>query len=94
MQSFARGWSFLKQAWQMAVKDRDLLKPSIYSLIVGFLVSLVFIPFMIGAAFLFGEESLTGQIALFVLGAGMIFAQAAASQVAVAAPAPLQAVLE
>lgn len=75
MQSFARGWSFLKQAWQMAVKDRDLLKPSIYSLIVGFLVSLVFIPFMIGGAVLFGEENLIGQIVLFALGAGMIFAQ-------------------
>ncbi|MEZ0395035.1 MAG: hypothetical protein ABWK53_01180 [Anaerolineales bacterium] len=26
MQSFARGWSFLKQTWQMTIKDRDLLQ--------------------------------------------------------------------
>lgn len=39
MQSFSRGWSFLVQAWQMAFKDRDLLKPSIYALLVGFVVS-------------------------------------------------------
>ena len=47
MQSFSRGWSFLKQAWQMAVKDRDLIKPSIYSLIIGFIVSIIFIPLII-----------------------------------------------
>ena len=35
MQSFSRGWSFLKQAWEMAFKDKDLLKPSIYALVVG-----------------------------------------------------------
>ncbi len=27
MQSFSRGWSFLQQAWQMAFKDKDLIKP-------------------------------------------------------------------
>ena len=35
MQSFSRGWSFLKQAWEMAFKDKDLLKPSVYALVVG-----------------------------------------------------------
>lgn len=75
MQSFSRGWSFLKQAWQMAVKDRDLIKPSIYSLVVGFVVSLLFIPFMVGAAFLFGDQNPIGQVTIFVLGAVMIFAQ-------------------
>ena len=34
MQSFSRGWSFLTQAWQMAFKDKDLIKPSIYALLV------------------------------------------------------------
>jgi len=29
MQSLTRGWSFLKEAWQMAFKDNDLIKPSI-----------------------------------------------------------------
>jgi len=75
MQSFSRGWSFLKQAWQMAVKDRDLIKPSIYSLIVGFIVSIIFIPLIVGASFLFGNESTFGQVIMFVLGAGMIFVQ-------------------
>ena len=44
MQSFARGWSFLKEAWSMAFKDKDLIKPSIYALLVGFVVSVVGIP--------------------------------------------------
>jgi len=76
MESFSRGWSFLKQAWQMAVKDRDLLKPSILSLIAGFIVSIIFIPLMVGAGFLTGGEgSVVGQVILFVLGAIMIFIQ-------------------
>ena len=41
MQSFSRGWSFLQQAWQMAFKDKDLIKPSIYALIVGTIVSVI-----------------------------------------------------
>lgn len=75
MQSFSRGWSFLKQAWHMAIKDHDLIKPSIYSLVVGLLVSLLFIPFMVGAAFLFSDQNLIGQVMILVLGAVMIFAQ-------------------
>jgi hypothetical protein len=76
MQSFSRGWLFLKQAWQMAVKDKDLIKPSIYALIAGFIVSVIFIPLIIGASFLTGgDNSLFGQIAMFVVGAVMIFVQ-------------------
>lgn len=75
MNSFARGWSFLKQAWQMAAKDADLLKPTIFSMLAGFVVSLVFIPFMAGGWFLFGENSLFGQVIMFILGAVMIFVQ-------------------
>jgi membrane-anchored glycerophosphoryl diester phosphodiesterase (GDPDase) len=76
MQSFSRGWSFLKQAWQMAVKDKDLIKPTIFALIAGFIVSIVFIPLMVGAGFLTGgENSWIGQIVLFVLSAIMIFIQ-------------------
>ncbi len=76
MNSFARGWSFLKQAWQMAVKDKDLIKPSIYSLFAGFLVSLLFIPLLAGGWFLFGGEASTvGQVVMFILGAVMIFVQ-------------------
>jgi membrane-anchored glycerophosphoryl diester phosphodiesterase (GDPDase) len=76
MQSFSRGWSFLKQAWQMAVKDKDLIKPSIMALFAGFIVSVIFIPLMVGAGFLTGgDNGLVGQVALFVLGAVMIFVQ-------------------
>ena len=50
MQSFSRGWSFLQQAWQMAFKDKDLIKPSIYALIVGTIVSVIgAIPIVIAA---------------------------------------------
>jgi len=76
MQSFSRGWSFLKEAWTMAFKDNDLIKPSIYALVAGFIVSVIFIPLMIGAGFMTGgDNSLIGQVILFVLGAVMIFAQ-------------------
>jgi membrane-anchored glycerophosphoryl diester phosphodiesterase (GDPDase) len=76
MQSFSRGWSFLKQAWQMAAKDKDLIKPSIMALFAGFIVSVIFIPLMVGAGFLTGgNNSLVGQIILFLLGAVMIFIQ-------------------
>jgi hypothetical protein len=75
MESFSRGWAFLKQAWQMAFKDKDLLKPSIYALIVGALVSMIGIVPIIGAALLLGTESTFGQVVLFVLGAILIFVQ-------------------
>ncbi len=76
MQSFSRGWSFLKEAWSMAFKDKDLIKPSIMALVAGFIVSIVFIPLMIGAGFLSGgNNSLFGRVFLFVLGALMIFIQ-------------------
>ncbi len=76
MQSFSRGWSFLKQAWQMAVKDRDLIKPSIYAMLAGFVVSVIFILPMVGAWFLLGgQDSTLGQIVLAVLGALLIFVQ-------------------
>ena len=74
MESFSRGWSFLKQAWQMAFKDKDLLKPSIYALIAGMIVSVIGIIPIIGAVFLFGDSQF-GNIILFVLGGVMIFVQ-------------------
>ncbi len=74
MQSFSRGWSFLKQAWSMAFKDKDLLKPSVYALVVGMIVSVLgVIPIAI-AAFLFNGSSL-GNLVMAVLGAIMIFVQ-------------------
>ena len=74
MESFSRGWSFLKQAWQMAFKDKDLLKPSIYALIAGMIVSVIGIIPIIGAVFLFGNSQF-GNVIVFGLGAIMIFVQ-------------------
>jgi len=75
MQSLSRGWSFMQQAWQMAFKDRDLIKPSIYALIVGAIVSVIGLIPLIAVVFLFGgDNSLFGQIAMGVMGALLIFA--------------------
>ncbi|HXQ36746.1 MAG TPA: hypothetical protein VN843_22225, partial [Anaerolineales bacterium] len=74
MESFSRGWNFLKQAWSMAFKDKDLLKPSIYALIAGTIVSVIGVIPIIGAFFLFGNSQF-GNIILFILGAIMIFVQ-------------------
>ena len=73
MESFSRGWSFLQQAWQMAFKDKDLIKPSIYALIVGMIVSVIgAIPIII-AAVLFGDAGRFGQFILAVMGAFLVF---------------------
>jgi hypothetical protein len=73
MQSFSRGWSFLQQAWQMAFKDKDLIKPSIYALIVGTVVSVIgAIPIIIVAVFL-GDAGRFGQFVLAVMGAFLVF---------------------
>src|SRR4030095_1172573 len=74
MESFSRGWSFLKQAWQMAFKDKDLLKPSIYALVVGMIVTAIGIIPIIGVVFLFADSQF-GNIILFVMGGVMIFVQ-------------------
>lgn len=73
MQSFSRGWSFLQEAWGMAFKDKDLIKPSIYALIVGSIVSIIgAIPIII-AAVLFGDSGRVGQLILAIMGAVLVF---------------------
>ena len=73
MQSFSRGWSFLQQAWNMALKDKDLIKPSIYALIVGSIVSVIgAIPIIITAVFL-GDSGRIGQFILAAMGAVLVF---------------------
>ncbi len=74
MQSFSRGWSFLKQAWGMAFKDKDLLKPSVYALIVGMIVSVIGIIPIIIVAITFGENVI-GRYIMGGLGAILMFAQ-------------------
>ena len=74
MESFRRGWDFLKQSWRMALADRDLIKPSIYALIVGFIVSLIAIIPM-GLAGLFLGDSRLGQPIVYIMGAALVFVQ-------------------
>lgn len=74
MESFSRGWNFLKQAWGMAFKDKDLIKPSIYALVVGSVFSVIgIIPIVLVAMATGGSEF--GNIILFVMGAILIFIQ-------------------
>ena len=73
MQSLSRGWSFLQEAWQMAFKDNDLIKPSIYSMIVGLIVTIIGIVPLIAAAFLFGVDGLIGRVVLVIIGAVLVF---------------------
>jgi len=75
MQSISRGWSFLQQAWKMAIADRDLIKPSIYALFVGSFVGLVgIIPFII-AALIFQNGGMLANIVYVVLGGVLAFGQ-------------------
>jgi len=81
MESFSKGWNFLTQAWKMALADKDLIKPSIYALLVGFVVSLIGIIPIALAAFLLGTESIFGRAVLGVFGALLVFAQYAVTYI-------------
>jgi hypothetical protein len=72
--SIRRGFGFLGQAAGMAAKDPDLLKPSLYALIVGTLLTVVTaVPFLVVT--LLWRDSDLGKILLFVMGAAMLFLQ-------------------
>jgi hypothetical protein len=74
MQSFSRGWAFLKQAWEMAFKDKDLLKPSIYALVAGMIVSVIgIIPLAIGY-FILGDKG-AGGFVMFIMDGILVFVQ-------------------
>ncbi len=80
MQSFSRGWAFLQQAWSMAFKDKDLLKPSLYALVVGMIVSVIgIIPILIVAFIAGGSE--VGNILMGAFGALLMFVQFVVSYV-------------
>ena len=80
MESFSRGWSFLRQAWEMAFKDLDLIKPSIFALIVGMIVSVIGLIPIIGAALLLGDSQV-GKVIMGVFGAILVFVQFVVSYV-------------
>jgi hypothetical protein len=64
----------------MAFKDKDLLKPSLYALIVGMIVSVIGIIPIIIAAFVFSGSQF-GNIVIGLMGAVMIFVQFVVSYV-------------
>ncbi|OQY34596.1 MAG: hypothetical protein B6I38_02275 [Anaerolineaceae bacterium 4572_5.1] len=72
MQSFSRGWQFLKQAWQMASADKDLIKPSIYTLFAGAIVAVIGIIPIVIAVLLFSNSAF-GQVFLYLGGALLVF---------------------
>jgi hypothetical protein len=74
MESLKRGWAFLKQSWQMVIKDRDLIKPSIFTLLGGFLVTLILVV-PIGFVTFLLQDSLYGKFIIYILWAIVIFIQ-------------------
>jgi len=80
MQSISRGFSFLQQSWQMAFADRDLLKPTIYAIFVGMVVSVMGLIPIIGTYLLFGESQI-GRYLTYIEGAVLVFVQFAVTYV-------------
>ncbi len=74
MESIKRGFVFLKQSWQMAFADPDLIKPSFYALGAGLIVTVTGMVLIGGTQFVLGDSSL-GQVVVFVLGALFLFAE-------------------
>jgi hypothetical protein len=75
MESFSRGWSFLTQAWKMAFADKDLIKPTLYALVVGFIVTIIGLVPIALVAFVVGTEGIIAQIILGGMGLIMVFVQ-------------------
>jgi hypothetical protein len=71
-ESIRRGFGFLGQAIDMARRDGDLIKPSLYGMVAGAAVSLVGAIPIVAAALLVGGTDL-GQFVLFGLGALLVF---------------------
>ena len=57
----------------MALQDKDLIKPSIYALIVGSIISLIGVIPIIGVAIFLGDAGRFGQFILAVMGAFLVF---------------------
>jgi hypothetical protein len=79
-QSISRGFGFLGQAVDMARKDGDLIKPSLYGLVVGAIVSVIGAIPVIAIAVPSGGTDI-GNFVLFVLGAILIFVQYAVAYI-------------
>jgi len=57
----------------MAFRDKDLIKPSIYAIIVGVIITVIGIVPLAGSAFLFGDSGLVGRAITVLIGAVVIF---------------------
>jgi hypothetical protein len=73
MESLSRGWTFLQEAWRMAFKDKDLIKPSIYAMIAGLIVSVIGIIPLIGVALILGDGGWFARGLMVVIGALVVF---------------------
>lgn len=74
--SLKRGWGFFVQAIDMARKDNDLIKPSIYSFFANLVVGAIFaVPLIITAIIFGGDDNIIGRGVLGLLGAIMLFVQ-------------------
>lgn len=80
MDSLRRGFGFLKQSWQMVLADSDLIKPSIYALLAGMVITLLGSLPLILTLVIFGDRDI-GQLIGFILGVGLIFIQYSVSYV-------------
>jgi hypothetical protein len=78
--SIQRGFGFLGQAIDLARKDSDLLKPSLYSLLVSAVVAIIGAAPLVAVAVLAGDSQ-PGKVSLYVLGALLIFVQYAVAYV-------------
>lgn len=72
--SIQRGFSFLGQAVDMARRDGDLIKPSLYGMVIGGVVSLIGAIPIIAAAILVGGSDF-GNWIVGALGAVLVFVQ-------------------
>lgn len=78
--SIKRGFSFVGQALDMARKDLDLIKPSLYGMVVGAIASaLGAIPIILAALTVGGSDF--GNIVIGILGALLVFVQYAIAYV-------------
>jgi hypothetical protein len=74
MESLRRGYQFLLQSWQMAFADRDLIKPTLIALVVGFFITVVGSLPVIMIFLAFGDSAV-GRVLGYVLGAVLVFVQ-------------------
>lgn len=78
--SIKRGFGFLGQAIDLARKDGDLLKPSLYNMVVSAVAAIVGAVAMVILVLLAGDSQI-GRLVLYVAGALLIFVQYAIAYV-------------